>query len=291
MKYKKIGLIAIMTLFTMLLALGVSAHDGGAETVSWDNPNAATDVLGTGAENAATRLEVTTAGNHNVTNCSFYYQASDTNQSARLLIGTNSTTNNITAWKLKFNASTVEDTSNAVFSVTCRSFNSTNHTANITATQAARVDSSVPTAPTSLKPINKQIVGPSSRSIGFSATVTAADSTGCVLEFIGKTPGSKRFYIRENHSLTGTNCSVTVSKVPEGIYKFRMITLDGLNRTTGSQQNIIEVSYGGGAGKAVYFQQVQQESEDQKAAQNRKTLLAIIIIVVIVAMMKRKGKG
>ena len=297
MGYNKLGLIAVIALLAVLMASTVFA----VESITWVNPNAATDVLTIAAIATEGELNITVGGKVNVSNCSFYVYATDTNetQASPVLIGTNSTGNqtntttvNATVWSLKFNATTVQDTANAVFNASCESYNVSVNTP-FSTTQSAKTDAVAPTTPTSVNPANNAKLEKSDRTMSFSGTVTAADTTGCYVQFSGRNPG-KTIYATNFLGATATNCTVEIANFPEDTFKYQYFATDGINDTTAfSGTREFNVEYFRGASKVGYVQatQQQQATVQQTAKQsNVKTIVIIAAIIIVITQIMKKGK-
>lgn len=133
---------------------------------------------------------------------------------------TNSTSRN--ALNVNFtlaSADLLEDSNDYTVAATCW-----NTTASIAATSSTsvRVDRTVPTAATSVTPSTTQ----SSNNVAFSGTVDADQTTGCSIVFRGKNPTTATTM---THS--GTECTLTINRIPEDQYTYFIRATDGTNST------------------------------------------------------------
>lgn len=286
-----------------VLALPVAL---GAEAITFRNPDAATDTF-TNANNTVrteTVINVTTSGNVNVSNCSAYFYATDTNetQASPVLISTNSTGNqtntttvNATEWNFNVSGNQFEDTTNGVFNVSCESYNVSANTP-FSQTQSVRIDhGAVPTLPTGVTPTSKASLEKSDRTMSFSGTVNARNTTGCYVQFSGATPNGKSIFATNFLGATATNCTIQISSFPEGTYRYVYFATDGINDTAAfSGTREFTVNYFTGGSKVGYVmagqQQATQQATQQKSS-NTKTLVIIIAAIVIITQIMKKGNG
>ncbi len=275
------------TIFSLIIGLVLIVAMAGlvtAVTITYDNPASGGTLTASGIGNEGT-VNITTASQLNVTNCTLIFSASNTNATTPFTVLVNSTTDNATDWQFRFNANTVEDTSNGLLNVSCQEFNKSAN-APVSATRAVIMDSSAPTAATSVTPTANQILT-TSNTVVFKGTLVAADSTGCYVQFFGSNPG-KAVYSTQNLSATATSCSITVKNVPEGTYKYSYYGTDDLNNTPIAKRTF-NLDLPTGAGKSVYYQQQVAEGEQVTTDQSQKTLVAIIVAIVVITMIMKKG--
>ena len=296
MNNTKLGLIALLVVFAVLLAPVVFAP--GA--VTWRNPDAAADIIVAHSNLTSERqLNITIAGQSNVSNCSFYFYATDTNETVTspVLIGnnltgnqTNTTTTNASEWTFQFNATIFEDTSNGVFNASCVEFNTSIEP--FSTTQSARIDGTTPDQATGTRPTNGAFLEQNTRTVSFSGSVNATETTHCYVDFIGRNPGRSR-YSSDVLGATATNCTIEIGNFPEGSYKFVYAVSDGINETAspaGTQS--FSVEYIEGTSKVGIVQATQQQAttQAQQAQQsNMKNLVIIIAAIVIITQIMKKG--
>ena len=298
MRYNKLGLIALMAMLAVLLVPVVFAVDA----ITWRNPSSATQVMVGGSNKTSEiKLNITTSGNVNISNCSFWFYSTDTNESVTspvLIVvnstgnQTNTTTVNATEWTANYSAQYFQDTINGVLNASCESYNVSANTP-VSATQSFRNDHSVPETPTSVRPADKERQEKSDKTMSFSAAVDARNSTGCYVQFSGRNPGTS-IYATGFLGATATNCTVTIANFPEGTYQFQYFATDGINSTPGfSGYREVTVNYFSGASKVGYVQATQQQGAVQQQAakqSNAKTLIIIIAIVIVITQIMKKGK-
>lgn len=298
MRHMKLGLIALMALMLVLMATSVLAP--GA--VTFNNPSAATQYF-TNANNTVrtqTVVNITIAGQANVSNCSLFFYATDTNETAAspVLVSnnltgnqTNTTTTNATEYNFNVSGPQFQDTNNGVFNASCVEFNTS--IAPFSTTQSVRIDQGmVPDQATGTRPTNGAFLEQNGRTVSFSGSVNATETTHCYVDFVGRNPGRSR-YSSAVLGATATNCTIEIGNFPEGTYKFVYVVSDGTNETAspaGTQSFTVE--YLGGVSKVGYVQATQQQAQVQQTAakqSNMKNLVLIIAAIVIITQIMKKG--
>ena len=299
MKHAKLGLIALMAMLAVLMATSVFAVDA----VTFRNPSAATQYFTNANDTVTTqtKVNVTTSGNVNISNCSLWFYATDTNETAASPVlvkvnstgnQTNTTTVNATEWTFNVSGPQFQDTNNGVFNVSCESYNVSANTP-VSTTQSVRIDHGmVPDQATGTRPQNNAFLEQNTRTVSFSGSVNATETTHCYVDFVGRNPGRSR-YSSEVLGATATNCTITIANFPEGSYKFVYAVSDGINETASpAGVQSFTVLYLGGVSKVGYVQATQQQAaqQTQQAKQsNMKNLVIIIAAIVIITQIMKKG--
>lgn len=293
----KIGLIALLAIMAVLMLPAVWAP--GA--VTFRNPSAATQYF-TNANNtvrAQTVVNITIAGQANVSNCSLFFYATDTNetQASPVLVSnnltgnlTNTTTTNATEYNFNVSGPQFQDTDNGVFNASCVEFNTS--IAPFSTTQSVRIDQGmVPDQATGTRPQNNAFLEQNGRTVSFGGSVNATETTHCYVDFIGRNPGRSR-YSSAVLGATATNCTIEIASFPEGSYRFVYAVSDGTNETAspaGTQSFTVE--YLEGTSKVGYVQATQQQAAQTQQTQqsNMKNLVIIIAAIVVITQIMKKG--
>ena len=195
---------------------------------------------GTVAGNAVL-VNSTNASLPHMVNCTFYAISSSTANNTWVQVSptiANTSANQPSIANTTVLTSLVlEDASNYQFNATCAN-NSNTYTSTVT-TASVTIDNTAPRAPSSLSPTTTDTDG----SVTFSATVTARNTTACLLIFSGGNPGSVQY--SSTHS--GSNCTNTITAA-EGTYTYLFQASDGTNRTNSSTQRFsVDVPTSAGA--------------------------------------------
>lgn len=234
-KLNKIGLLLVLTLFT-IFAFSIVSADSGTATITSPTAGATIGNL----VNATINVTVTMTNETVGWNCTAYLKsASLTANTTNILVahlnqrsagGANSTSYYINS-TIGF-----EDSNDYVINVTCRYLSNENATSypGWDTNTGITIDNTVPTTPSSLSPATATV--DADGTVDFSATVTGRETTSCTLNFPERNPGMSSYTM--THS--GDTCTRTLTGIPEQTYpNWYIIASDETNTTNSATANLI----------------------------------------------------
>jgi len=233
-KDKKNILFGMFILFGVLFSLSfVSAAD---PTCAITTPAASATISG------STYVNVTvTNPSIDGFNCSIYASSTltaNTTESLLIFQMANNTVGGTAFVNGTANTLAVEDANNYILKAVCR--NSSGFEFNDTNT-GITVDNTVPQTPSSLSPADASTE--TDGDVTFSATVTGANTTSCILYFSTRNPGTPSYAM--THS--GNTCTVDLTAIPEETYDYYITASDETNTSTSATARF-EIDGGGGGG-------------------------------------------
>jgi len=175
------------------------------------------------------------------TECNFTAYSTSTATTTATVIDTvaNTTTNQI-VFEGSFNSSTIQDSNDWVFGVSCVN-DSTTLTKSVT---GVTVDNTEPTAASALSPADETI--DEDGDVTFSATANDATTTGCTLVFSGINPGAPEYTM----TYATTSCTISLTNIANQEYDWYVRTTDGTDTTNSAIADLQVKSqgvYGGNA--------------------------------------------
>ena len=222
--------IPVLTILS-LLALAISIYPVYAATVI--SPATSGTVAGT-----ASVLNASQTTLNGLVNCTFYTQSADTANSSWANLGFIANISaNMSSLNMSFNSNVIEDDNSYIFNATCR--NSANAQSTQVTTTSVTVDNTVPSAPTSLSPVNNNVNGTTAAK-DFTATVTNGQTTQCNLIIAKDSPNLDNSdaygYSAAAATYSAANCtgSRTFTRNELGRWYWRIQASDGTNYTNSS---------------------------------------------------------
>lgn len=285
MNGKRTVILALMALCTMLLFCGIAS--AGTLTINLTTG-------GTYSGNITVGVEMSgVAGSENATEPVLYGYATDTNMTTAAKI-MNSTAGiggasaqceiNATsaACNFTFDTTHLQDSVNWAFYAIARNgtYNGSGTTYTSASSTGITINNWKPNTPSFIYPADNYILDDSG-TIKFAANITRNVTTRAYIEFSGTNPGNSRYSDAE---ATNGSVEVTLTNMPEGVYKYRWVATDG----TDSNSTVLRtLTVKGTKGSSGLFgaQQVGGESTG-----TNKMILALLVVVVIVIVMKKVKK-
>ena len=251
--------------------------------VSWVKPITSGSVTGTQVLNI-TNSTIFKAFN----NCTVYAKSSSTANSSWTNLGT-FINDSLSFVNGTFDSTILEDSNDYSFNATCR--NKSNDMAYGVIT-GVKVDNTIPQGASSLSPATNTV--DTDGSVIFSGTVTGRNTTGCTLYFSGGNPGSPSYTM----TYSGSDCTYTMTAIPEKIYNWYITASDGTN-TTDSSTVTLNIDEQTSAGKSALQQEYQKQTQSQTGlsilgdgtsgiSNTTIIVVALVIVLVIVIIAKRK---
>lgn len=230
---KKLNLLFFLVLGTILTIMSVSLIFGAVTVVS-------------PVENAIIGGNITmNVSGTALVNCTFYLRSSSVNQTDWVKVGDFKNTSNSNGSVLGsyITSRAIEDSNNYEFNATCKNNTDVFHEGTRT---GITIDNTIPTAPVSLSPINRNTLSSSSTQT-FSATVNDNETTGCTYTIYrggGTSDGTSG-----TATYSTTSCSFTkafTTSNDNGLWLWTITASDGSNTSISNAELQVNLPGSGG---------------------------------------------